>query len=383
MLKVVSVIGTRPEALKMAPVVKALARYPGLVANQTILTGQHRELVDEVLELFEIEPGFDLDVMTDGQTPEQVAGAVFGRMGGVLRQEKPDWVLVQGDTTTAMAAAISAFYARVKVGHVEAGLRTDDKWSPFPEELNRRVVSITADFHFAPTETARQNLIREGVKPGNILVTGNTGIDALKHILELPSADKQVQDALPDDRRVRVVLLTTHRRENFGEGIRNICTAVREICNRYKDALRVVYPVHPNPNVFEPVRELLSDVSQVALLPAVKYPSLAHLMARSYLVMTDSGGIQEEAPALGKPVLVLREKTERPEGIVAGTARLVGTDPSTIMRAFAELWEDEVAYGRMAQAVKLYGDGKAAKRIVCALLGKSIEEFTTFSLQHC
>jgi UDP-N-acetylglucosamine 2-epimerase (non-hydrolysing) len=374
-MKVVSIIGTRPEAIKMAPVIKALERYSSIIGRKVVLTGQHREMMAKLLPLFHIKPDYDLDVMRHNQTPNQVAAAVFSRLEKVLMREQPAWVLVQGDTTTTMAAAFTAFYAQIRIGHVEAGLRTHDKWNPFPEEINRRVVGMMADLHFAPTELGRQNLIREGVDPGKILVTGNTVVDACQWIAGQSPDARIPADVLPDDPDVRVVLLTAHRRENFGQGIYNICEAIRDICFRYNDAIRIVYPVHPNPNVLRSVRGLLGDLPQVKLLPPLEYQSLIQVMAHSYLVMTDSGGIQEEAPGLGKPVLVLRETTERPEAVTAGTARLVGTTSQKIVTAFVELWEDTSAYQRMTGVLNLYGDGKSGDRIAGALLGRRVDEY--------
>ncbi len=376
-MKIISIAGTRPEAIKMAPIIKRLARYPNSIDSKVVVTAQHREMMDQVLHLFGIKPEYDLNVMVANQSPNQVAAAIFSRLDPILKQEQPDWVLVQGDTTTTMTAAIAVFYNRIRLGHVEAGLRTHNKWNPFPEEINRRIATLTADVHFAPTETARQNLIKEHVNPENIYVTGNPVIDALQWVVKLPLEERLVHDILPEDPNVRVILLTAHRRENFGRGLRNICEAVRQICRRYGEAVRVVYPVHPNPNVLQPVNELLSDIPQVKLLPSLEYKTFVQLMAHSYLIMTDSGGIQEEAPSLGKPVLVLRETTERPEAIAAGAVRRVGVDSDDIVRAFVKLWENETAYKAAAQAVNPYGDGRAAERIVNVLLGEEVEELPT------
>lgn len=363
-----SIIGTRPEAIKMAPVIRAIAERGHAIEGKLVVTAQHREMLDEVLGLFEIRPAYDLNVMLHDQTPTQVAAAVASKLEPILERERPDWLLVQGDTTTTMAASLAGFYSSVRVGHVEAGLRTDDRRQPFPEEVNRRITSILADIHFAPTETARENLLREGVEADRIHVTGNPVIDALQWVSRLPPDESLQSGILPEDPTVRVVLLTAHRRENFGEGLAGICEAVRRLCLRYAPRLRVLYPVHPNPNVEGPVRRLLGDVPEVRLLPPVPYNALVQIMERSYLVMTDSGGIQEEAPGLGKPVLVLRQRTERPEAVLAGAARLVGTDADEIVAAAVELWEDDLVYQRMARAVNPFGDGRAAERIVDALL---------------
>ena len=367
-MKVLSVIGTRPEAIKMAPVIKALERYPDRISHKVVVTAQHREMLDEVLELFEIKPTYDLNVMRHNQTPNQVATAVLARLEPILYHEQPAWVLVQGDTTTTMAAATAAFHAQIHVGHVEAGLRTHNKWKPFPEEINRRIVGCVADLHFAPTASARHNLIKEGIDPEKILVTGNPIIDALQWAVKLPLEKGIIGEILPEDPNVRVVLLTAHRRENFGRGLQNICEAVRQICRNYGESIRIVYPVHPNPHVVQSVEQWLGDLPQVKLLPPLRYVAFVQVMAHAYVIMTDSGGIQEEAPSLGKPVLVLRETTERPETIKAGTARLVGTSPVKIVKTFGELWDNEAVYHQMTKGLALYGDGQSASRIVQALL---------------
>jgi UDP-N-acetylglucosamine 2-epimerase (non-hydrolysing) len=371
-MKILCVFGTRPEAIKMAPVVKELEVREG-VECLTCSTGQHREMLDQVLRLFGIKPRHELDVMRHNQTPTQVASAVLSEIEGVIRGESFDWVLVQGDTTTAMAAALASFYNRVKVGHVEAGLRTRDKWQPFPEEINRRVIGAIADLHFAPTETARENLLAEGVTPERIAVTGNTVIDALLWVANSrPSEETRAfLDGLELDGDRRLILVTAHRRENHGEPLRNICSALREIASRYAGKVRIVYPVHLNPNVWEPVHEMLEDVPGVTLLRPLEYEPLVHLMKRAYLILTDSGGIQEEAPALGVPVLVLRNTTERPEGIEAGTAKLVGTDRKRIIEEVSRLFDDPDERARMSRAVNPYGDGMASRRIADALLNHS------------
>jgi len=336
-------------------------------------------MLDQVLCLFGVTPDHDLNVMRENQTPTQVAAAVLARLELILRAEQPDWVLVQGDTTTVAAASLAAFYARVKVGHVEAGLRTHDKWRPFPEEINRRVVGVIADLHFAPTEQARQNLLREGVPGEHIIVTGNPVIDALHWVTNQPcpteverllGAEGEIRNP---ESEIRNVLVTAHRRENFGAPLENICLALRDLATQYDGRVRILYPVHLNPNVWEPVHRLLGEVPNITLTPPLDYLSLAHIMKRSYLVLTDSGGIQEEAPGLGVPVLVLREVTERPEAVEAGVVRVVGTDRERIVAEAVRLLEDVDAYAQMAQAVNPYGDGRAAERIVRALLGEPIE----------
>jgi UDP-N-acetylglucosamine 2-epimerase (non-hydrolysing) len=365
--KVLSVFGTRPEAIKMAPVVKALETHSERVEARVCVTAQHRQILDQVLDLFDIEPDYDLDIMLENQSLAQVTASVFTRLDAVLAAEDPDWVLVQGDTTTVMAASVAAFYRRVKVGHVEAGLRTGDKHHPFPEEINRRVAGVVADLHFAPTAWARDNLLKEGAPPETIRVTGNPVIDALLNVAARPyDPDTGPLAGLPWDRRI--LLVTAHRRENFGRPLEDICAALIEIARRYPNDVHIVYPVHPNPNVQRPVYSLLDGVSNISLLTALDYLPMVYLMKHCTLVLTDSGGIQEEAPGLGKPVLVLREKTERPEGVEAGTVRLVGTRAEIVVTEACRLLDDPAAYRQMAQAVNPYGDGHAADYIVNALL---------------
>jgi UDP-N-acetylglucosamine 2-epimerase (non-hydrolysing) len=373
MIKVLSIFGTRPEAIKMAPVVKELEKHPADVVSRVCVTAQHREMLDQVLELFEITPDYDLDLMRENQSLAEITARVFTDLDPVIAAEQPDWVLVQGDTTTVMAASLVAFYHQVKVGHVEAGLRTGDKWQPFPEEVNRKVAGVVADAHFAPTTTARDNLLREGVAPEAIYVTGNPVIDALTMAAEMDY--DLAEGPLPEiPWEQRILLVTAHRRENHGQPLENVCTALLEIAERYDD-VHVVYPVHLNPNVQEPVHRLLGDHRQITLLPPLDYLPLVQIMKRSHLVLTDSGGIQEEAPGLGKPVLVLRDVTERPEAVAAGTVQLVGTDRERIVGEATALLDDDGVYQQMAQAVNPYGDGRAAKRIVDTLLGEDMEPF--------
>jgi UDP-N-acetylglucosamine 2-epimerase (non-hydrolysing) len=367
-LKVLTVFGTRPEAVKLAPVIRELARFPEHIDSRVCVTAQHRDMLDQVLRIFGIQPDFDLDVMQDNQTPTQVAAAVLKGLEPVLQSEKPDWVLVQGDTTTVAAAALAAFYARACVGHVEAGLRTGDRWQPFPEEINRRVAGVIADRHFAPTSRSRDNLLREDVPPERIMVTGNPGIDALRWITAQPESPT-VRELLMHAPEARTILVTAHRRENFGEPLRQICLALREVVERYAGAVHLVYPVHRNPNVWGPVHELLGDVPGITLRPPLDYLSNLQLMKRAYLVVTDSGGIQEEATGLGIPALVLRDVTERPEGVETGALRIVGTDCSRIVRETSRLLDDRVEYEAMAKAENPFGDGHAAERIVASLLG--------------
>jgi UDP-N-acetylglucosamine 2-epimerase (non-hydrolysing) len=351
----------------MAPVVHALARQKGVQAGVCV-TAQHRAMLDQVLNLFEIVPDFDLDVMRADQTLAEVSVRILQELEPVLEQFKPDWVLVQGDTTTAAITALLAYYHRLRVGHVEAGLRTHDKWQPFPEEINRKVVGVSADLHFAPTEWARRNLLAEGVPPENVLVTGNPVIDALNVVASQP-APIEVRDLLERlgvgaDRRL--LLVTAHRRENFGAPLEAICAALRDLAAR--GDVEIVWPVHPNPNVNAPVRHLLGQVAHVTLLPHADYLPMVHLIKSASLILTDSGGIQEEAPAFGIPVLVLRQVTERPEGVAAGVTLLTGTDRAVILREASRLLDDADAYARMARAVNPFGDGQAAGRIVDALL---------------
>jgi UDP-N-acetylglucosamine 2-epimerase (non-hydrolysing) len=367
MLKVLTIIGTRPEAIKMAPVIKELGRHEGRIRSRVCSTAQHREMLDQILALFRIVPDYDLDLMRGAHTCTQVASAALARLEPVLEAERPDWILVQGDTTTVMAAAIAAFYARVRVGHVEAGLRTYDPRQPFPEEGNRRVASCLAHLHFAPTENARENLLRENVPPERVLVTGNPVVDALREMIgmechEVPPALREVPPG------GRVILVTAHRRENFGEPLEGICAALARLARRYEGDVRIVYLVHRNPHVWETAHRLLGRVPGVTLLPPVDYLSLVQLLKRCYLVLTDSGGLQEEAPCLGKPLLVLRDKTERPEALETGCVKLVGTDPARIFEEASRLLDSAQAYRQMARPCFVYGDGHAAPRIVDALL---------------
>jgi len=365
-LRVLSVFGTRPEAVKMAPVVEQLRAAPHVEAGVCV-TGQHRQMLDQVLQLFGITPEFDLNVMEPDQALPELTSAILRGLAPVLDQFRPAWVLVQGDTTTVVAAALLAYYRRIRLGHVEAGLRTGDKWQPFPEEINRRVAGVLADLHFAPTEGARQNLLGEGVASERIVVTGNPVIDALRSIAARPY-DETVGPlaTIPFDRRV--ILLTAHRRENFGAPLEAIFAAVRRLAVAYAQDVHFVYPVHLNPNVLRPAQRLLGAVPNVSLIEPLDYLPMVHLMKRCHLVLTDSGGLQEEAPALGKPVLVLRQVTERPEAIEAGTARLVGTDPERIEAETRRLLDDPHAYAAMAHAANPFGDGHAAERIVEALV---------------
>ncbi len=364
MKKVLTIIGTRPEAIKLLPVIKELEKYPQLVTASICSTGQHREMLDQLIGLFELHPNIDLALMEEDQTLSRLTARAMIGLTEVLSKGAYDAVLVQGDTTTAMVAALAAFYQKIPVGHVEAGLRTYDRYNPFPEECNRRLISALATWHFAPTPTAVEVLRSEGVPEKSIFLTGNTVVDTLHMIL---AKNSNAPTGLPVESRNRLVLVTAHRRENFGEPLRNICTALRLLAERNPD-IEVVYPVHPNPNVQRPVRELLDGCERVHLLPPVDYETFVHWMHRSYLILTDSGGIQEEAPVLGKPVLVLRRSTERPEGVASGLAQIVGLQTDDIVRESEVLLRDADEYARRAQRQSLYGDGRAAERIVEVLL---------------
>ncbi len=372
-VRVLSIFGTRPEAVKMAPVVKALKEARG-IESHVCVTAQHREMLDQVLAQFMIKPDHDLNLMRPDQSLAGLTAEILAHLDPILAAEHPDWVLVQGDTTTVMTASLAAFYRGIKVGHVEAGLRTGDKRQPFPEEINRRMTSVIADLHFAPTELNRQNLLREGIFDRSIKVTGNTVIDALQYIVKLPPPP-QVEAWLTEwgisSGQRRLILVTAHRRENFGKPIRNICQSLRSLAERYADSIRILYPVHLNPNVQGPVYDLLNNIPQVILTQPVDYLSLVHLMKAAHIVLTDSGGIQEEATGLGKPTLVLREKTERPEGLEAGVLKLVGSDPQKILQEASLLMDDEKVYTAMAHAANPFGDGKAAGRIVKAIMDYS------------
>jgi len=359
-MKVLSIFGTRPEAIKMAPVVRALSAAEG-IDSHVCVTAQHREMLDQVLGLFEIKPDVDLDLMRPNQSLAGLTASVFTHLDPVLEEMKPDWVLVQGDTTTVMAAALNAYYRGIRVGHVEAGLRTHDKWQPFPEEINRRVAGVVADLHFAPTKWSRQNLLKEGVPSDAIHVTGNPVIDALHYVVGQPAPDA-VASLLSTLGSKRLVLVTAHRRENFGQPLEEICDALLSLAER--DDVQIVYPVHLNPRVQETVQLFLKNVPNITLLPPLEYLPLVHLMREADLILTDSGGIQEEAPAFGVPVLVLRDVTERPEGVQAGTLKLVGTRKKKILTEAEYLLNDSVAHAAMAHAVNPFGDGRAAERIV-------------------
>lgn len=368
MLTVLSIVGTRPEGIKMAPVIKALEHHPAYIRSVVCSTGQHREMLDQVLSLFEIIPDYDLHLMQANQSLARLTALLFNSLDEVLEQVRPDCVLAQGDTTTVLVASLVSFYRGIPFGHIEAGLRTGDKRRPFPEEMNRRVADAATDLFFAPTERARQTLLHEGVADKDIYVTGNTVIDALLEIAaRTPDWSTLPLAPLPQDQKF--VLITAHRRESFGEQFKQLCLAIRDLAQAFeKDGYHFVYPVHLNPNVRKPVGEILSEVSNITLMEPLDYLSLVQLMKRSTFILTDSGGIQEEAPSLGIPVLVMRETTERPEGVEAGVSRLVGTSREGIVQEARRLLSDPTAHEAMATRTNPYGDGKAAARIVAALL---------------
>ncbi len=368
--KVMVVMGTRPEAIKLASVVLELKKHEKHFEALICVTGQHREMLDQMLQVFGLRPDYDLGVMKAGQSLAGVTAACVTGLDGILRKERPDLILVQGDTTTTFAASLASYYHHIPVGHVEAGLRTGKKYDPFPEEVNRRLTTHLSDFHFPPTEVARKNLLLEGVSPENILVTGNTVIDALL-ITQARLAEEPTLaiDGLGPVDGLRIILVTAHRRESFGLPFRRICEAIRALAERRPDVL-VVYPVHLNPNVQAPVREILEGVPNIRLLAPMDYVSFVSCMQRAYILLTDSGGIQEEGPTLGKPVLVMREVSERPEAIAAGTACLTGTDPEKIIRAVSSLLDDPTHYRQMTSRPNPYGDGRAAERIVQFLLSR-------------
>jgi UDP-N-acetylglucosamine 2-epimerase (non-hydrolysing) len=366
-ITVLSVVGTRPEVIKMAPVVGALGRENGRVRSVLCSTGQHRELVDQALRIFELRPDVSLGVMQPDQSLSQLTARLLDALDSVVRDVRPDWIVAQGDTTSVMVSALTAFYQHIRFAHVEAGLRTGDRTRPFPEEMNRVVADRLADLMFAPTERARRNLLAEGAADSDIRVTGNTVVDALMAIASLDyDWSNGPLASLPEDRRL--VLITAHRRESFGEALRLQCDAIRELADRFAADTYFVWPVHPNPHVIEPVRARLGGVPNVGLLEPLDYVSQVQLMRRATLILTDSGGIQEEAPTFGVPVLVLRDATERPEGIEAGVARLIGSDPARIVSEASRLLDDPIAHAAMATGINPYGDGRAAPRIVEALL---------------
>ena len=369
-LKLMTVFGTRPEAIKMCPLVLEMGKYSDYIEPIVAVTAQHREMLDQVLELFNIKPDYDLNIMASGQTLYDITTRALTGLKEVIEVAKPDMVLVHGDTTTTFAGALAAFYAQVPVGHVEAGLRTGNKYSPYPEEMNRKLTGSIADMHFAPTTTSKANLLKENVNPETILVTGNTVIDALQTTVK---ADYEFADAEFNKifaRGNRLILMTTHRRENLGEPMRNVYKALRKVLETHAD-VEAIFPVHKNPKVREIVQEELGGLDRVHLIEPMDYEPFANLMGKVDIVLTDSGGIQEEAPALGKPVLVLRDTTERPEAVDAGTVKLIGTAYENVLRETNLLLDDSAHYKKMAEAANPYGDGKACERIIRAILQKN------------
>ena len=360
------VFGTRPEAIKMAPLVKAFQSDKSFI-TKVCITAQHREMLDQVLSFFEISPDFDLDLMKPNQNLYTLTGDILNGMKPVLEDFKPDYVYVHGDTTTTMAASIAAFYSGAKVCHVEAGLRTHNKWAPFPEEINRSITGRVTDYHFAPTLTSKNNLLKENISENSILVTGNTVIDALNISVEKVNSKLFFDDEIKELKSIisgeKIILVTGHRRENHGQGFINICNALKKIALEYPE-VQIIYPVHLNPNVQKPVYDLLSNVSNITLIKPLGYPAFVWLMNKAYLIITDSGGVQEEAPSLGKPVLVMRETTERPEAVEAGTVKLVGTNKEKIVSETRKLFENKENYKIMSELHNPYGDGKAVERIV-------------------
>jgi UDP-N-acetylglucosamine 2-epimerase (non-hydrolysing) len=364
--RIMTVLGTRPEAIKLAPIIQLLnsdARF----ASTLVVTAQHREMLDQVLSLFKLTPDEDLNLMTEDQSLARLTADIFTRLDPLLEKYQPEWVVVQGDTTTAMTAAMAAFYRRIKVAHVEAGLRTWDKWQPFPEEVNRRMIGNIADLQFAPTDWAYNNLIKDGVSKKVLKVTGNTIIDALNQVTTLPMPE-DIQKLLSEKQILsgekELVVVTAHRRENFDQPIRDICKALKELAVEFAEKIEIIYPVHLNPHIQQPVHELLDGISNITLLPPLEYLPLVHLLKSARLILTDSGGIQEEATGLGKPCLVLREVTERPEGVEAGVLKLVGTDPEKILTESRKILKDDALYEKISHSPNPYGDGFAAGRIV-------------------
>lgn len=381
-IKILSIFGTRPEAIKMAPLVKALAAEPG-IESLICVTGQHQSMLKQVLDLFDLKADFTLDVMTPHQTLNSLTAALYSAIDPVLEQTRPDRVLVHGDTTSAMVASMAAFHRRIPVGHVEAGLRTGDIYSPWPEEMNRRCIDLSADLLFAPTGQSRDNLLGERLQ-GHCLVTGNTVIDALQLTAQRINKDAQLRGELDQQFPFlqtgrKLLLVTGHRRENFGEGFLDICKALRHLAQRTD--IQIVYPVHLNPNVLGPVTEQLGDLLNVHLIKPLDYLAFVRLMQHAHVILTDSGGVQEEAPSLGKPVLVMRDVTERPEAVAAGTVRLVGTSPASIIAGVNALFDDVALWRRTSQAVNPYGDGKASQRIVDTLMGRPVDDFVVGQVQ--
>ncbi len=378
MKKILVVFGTRPEAIKMAPLVKQLQKFPNEISCKLCVTGQHREMLDQVLQLFSLVPDYDLDVMSPGQSLTELTSKIMLKVFPIIKSLEPDFIIVHGDTTTTLSASLAAYYQQVLVCHVEAGLRTDDIYAPWPEEINRRVTGVIANLHFAPTEEAKENLLNENVDQNSIFVVGNTVIDSLLHIQNTIDSTPSLQIKLKEEfsfirSDCKLLLVTGHRRENFGEGFSNICKALKLLAETRED-IQIVYPVHLNPHVLEPVKDILGSSERIHLIEPLNYSAFVYLMSKAYIVLTDSGGIQEEAPSLGKPVLVTRDKTERPEALAAGTIKLVGTCKDKIFNSIVDLLDNSGSYEFMSSAINPYGDGTAAKRIVQELLSyKSLE----------
>ena len=374
MKKVLIVFGTRPEAIKMAPLIKELEKNQDIFDIKVCVTAQHREMLDQVLDIFDIEPDYDLDIMKPNQDLYDITSNILLKIRDVLNDFKPNIVLVHGDTATTFATTLASFYQKIDVGHVEAGLRTGNIYSPWPEEANRKLTAALAKYHFAPTKSAKENLLKEGIKEENIIVTGNTVIDALFLMLEKIEKDNNLKEKILNKFQQifnsqlsilnsQFILVTGHRRENFGKGFLNICNALKEIALNNPE-INIIYPVHLNPNVRKPVNEILKGVKNIYLIEPLEYPEFVYLMSKSYLILTDSGGIQEEAPSLGKPVLVMRENTERPEAVDAGTVKLVGTNKEKIVKEVENLLKNKIEYDKMSKAINPYGDGKASERII-------------------
>ncbi len=371
-VKVMTIFGTRPEAIKMAPLVKELEKHSDKIESVVCVTAQHRQMLDQVLEIFDIKPDYDLNIMKERQTLMSITTTGLEGLDRVMKESKPDIVLVHGDTTTSFIGGLAAFYNQIAVGHVEAGLRTYDKYSPYPEEINRQLTGVIADMHFSPTEKNKNNLLKENVSEKDIYITGNTVIDALKTTVraDYEFKDKTLKGMSWDSKKV--IVMTAHRRENLGEPLKNICRAVKRVVDKFED-VEVVYPVHLNPAVREVAFEILGNHDRIKLIDPVNADELHNAISRGYMVMTDSGGLQEEAPSLGKPVLVLRNETERPEAVEAGTVKIAGVDEEVIFDMACELIENPDAYNKMAKAVNPYGDGKASERIVKAIIDKYID----------
>ena len=368
MIKILFVFGTRPELIKMAPIIKELRKYPDKFICRVCITAQHRQMLDQLMELFDVNPDYDLNIMQENQSLEDITTAVLTHMQEIIKEEEPDYLLVQGDTTTAMAASLAAFYRKIKIAHVEAGLRTGDKFQPYPEEINRKIIDAVSDLYFVHTEQAKQNLLREGVAEEAIEVTGNTVIDPL---LDMAGRKFDLKgtalENIPFNEK-KIILVTAHRRESFGKPLVNICNAIKEIAIRYSSDICFVYPVHLNPTVQDTVYSILGEVENVLLIKPLEYESFVQLMKKAHFILTDSGGLQEEAPSLGKPVLVLREVTERPEAVKAGAAIVIGTQPKKIIEKTINLLENKKEHKRMSKAINPFGDGKASERIVARFL---------------